>query len=54
MPKGVTLGGVLRKDMFLCPDKDLIVQAGDIAFIFVERGFVHEVEKLFTVELSFF
>ena len=54
MPKGITLGGVLRKNTFICPDKELIVQAGDIAFIFVERGFVHEAEKLFTVELSFF
>ena len=54
IPKGITLGGILRKDTFLCPDKDLIVQAGDIAFVFVARGFVHEAEKLFTVELSFF
>ncbi|MBQ3696177.1 MAG: Trk system potassium transporter TrkA [Alphaproteobacteria bacterium] len=54
IPKGITLGGVLRKGTFLCPDKELIVQAGDIAFVFVERGFVQEAEKLFTVELSFF
>ena len=54
MPKGITLGGVLRHDTFLCPDKELILEAGDIAFVFVERGFVHEAEKLFTVDLSFF
>lgn len=54
LSKGITVGGVLRKGRFICSDKDLIVQAGDIAFVFVERGFVHEAEKLFTVELSFF
>ena len=54
IPKGITLGGILRKGTFICPDQDLIVEAGDIAFVFVERGFVHEAEKLFTVELSFF
>ena len=54
MPKGISLGGILRHETFVCPDKDLIVQAGDIAFVFVERGFVKEAEKLFTVELSFF
>ena len=54
MPKGITLGGVLRKNTFLCPEKGLVIEAGDIAFVFVERGFVGEAEKLFTVELSFF
>ena len=54
MPKGITLGGVLRKGTFICPDKDLTLKAGDIAFVFVERGFVREAEKLFTVDLLFF
>ena len=54
IPKGIALGGILRNGTFICPDKDLIVSAGDIAFVFVERGFVKEAEKLFTVELSFF
>ena len=54
IPKGITLGGVLRGGRFLCPEKGLIVKAGDIAFVFVERGYVREAEKLFTVELSFF
>lgn len=54
VPKGITLGGILRKGTFMRPDKDLIVKAGDTAFVFVERGFVREAEKLFTVELSFF
>ena len=54
MPPGITLGGVLRKGTFMCPNKDLIVSAGDVAFVFVERGFVGEAEKLFTVDLSFF
>ncbi len=54
MPKGIVLGGVLRKELFLSAEPDLIVQEGDIAFMFVERGFVNEAEKLFTVDLSFF
>ena len=54
MPRGVVLGGVLRDGIFIYPDKDLMMQAGDIAFVFVERGFVKETEKLFTVDLTFF
>ncbi|MBQ4472352.1 MAG: Trk system potassium transporter TrkA [Alphaproteobacteria bacterium] len=54
IPKGIVLGGILRNGTFLFPDKDLIVQAGDKAFVFVQSGHVTEAEKLFTVELSFF
>ena len=54
IPKGIVIGGILRNDTFMLPDKDLIIQAGDIAFVFVESGHVKNAEKLFTVELSFF
>ncbi len=54
IPKGIVLGGFMRKGVFMCPDKNLIVQEGDIAFIFVESGHVTDAEKLFRVELSFF
>ncbi len=54
LPEGVVIGGVVRGDLFLLPNKDLIVQEGDKVIIFVERGHVGEVEKLFSVGFAFF
>lgn len=54
MPDGVVLAGVLRGDLFIPPDRDLIIQEKDRVFLFVERGHVHEAEKLFSVGISFF
>ncbi len=54
IPKGIIIGGIIRRNLFLTPDKDLIVQDKDIVILFVERGKVHEAEKLFTVGFSFF
>lgn len=54
IPKGIILGGILREDVFMCPDDDLMIQAGDIAFVFAEKGYVRDAEKLFMVDLTFF
>lgn len=54
LPDGIVIGGIVRGDLFLMPNKDLIVQEGDNVIIFVERGHVDEVEKLFSVGFSFF
>ena len=54
IPDGVVLAGVLRDDLFIPPDRDLIIQEKDRVFLFVERGHVHEAEKLFSVGISFF
>ena len=53
-PEGISIGGVMRGDLFLMPNKDLIVQEKDNVIVFVERGRVSEVEKLFSVGFSFF
>lgn len=54
VPKGVLIAGVLRGDLFMLPNKDLIVQEKDIVFIFADRGHASEVEGLFSVGFSFF
>ena len=54
LPEGIVIGGVVRGDLFLMPNKDLIVQEKDNVIVFVERGRVGEVEKLFSVGFSFF
>ena len=54
LPEGIAIGGVMRGDLFLMPNKDLIVQEKDNVIVFAERGRVGEVEKLFSVGFSFF
>lgn len=54
LPSGVEIGGVIRGGLFLLPNKDLIVKEKDKVLVFVERGKVAEVEKLFSVGFSFF
>lgn len=54
LPLGVEIGGVIRGGLFMLPNKDLIVKEKDKVLIFVERGKVGEVEKLFSVGFSFF
>ncbi len=54
IPSGVIIGGILRGDLFMPPNKDLIVQEKDIVFVFVERGHVQEAQNLFSVGINFF
>ena len=54
IPKGVQIGGILRKNTFMRPNRHLKIQEGDKVFVFVARGSVAQAEKLFTVRLSFF
>lgn len=54
VPEGVVIAGILRGDLFMLPNKDLIVQEKDRVFLFVERGHVQDAEKLFSVGISFF
>lgn len=54
IPNGVRIGAVIREGKFLMPQKDLKVECGDTVILFVERGKVHETEKLFTVGFNFF
>ena len=54
IPKGVQIGGILRKNSFIRPRRGLRIQEGDKVYVFVARGCVAHAEKLFTVRLSFF
>ncbi|MBR6412004.1 MAG: Trk system potassium transporter TrkA [Alphaproteobacteria bacterium] len=54
IPAGIVIGGVLRDDLFILPQKDLIIQEKDRVFLFVEKGHVQDAESLFSVGISFF
>ncbi|MGN1063322.1 MAG: NAD-binding protein, partial [Alphaproteobacteria bacterium] len=54
LPSGIVIGGIMRDGLFLLPNKDLIVKEKDSVIVFVERGQVSQVEKLFSVGFSFF
>ena len=54
IPEGIVIAGVLRGDLFMLPNKDLIVQEKDRVFLFVAKGHVQDAEKLFSVGISFF
>lgn len=54
LPSGIVIGGIVRDGLFLLPNKDLIVKEKDSVIVFVERGQVAQLEKLFSVGFSFF
>lgn len=54
IPDGVEIGGIVRNGLFMIPNKDLIVKEGDKVIVYVGRGKVAEVEKLFSVGFHFF
>lgn len=54
VPDGIVIAGILRGDLFMLPQKDLIVQEKDRVFLFVEKGHVQDAEKLFSVGINFF
>lgn len=54
LPKGVTIGALVRGDDVLIAHDDLIIHAGDHVILFlVDKRRIHEVEKLFQVSVTF-
>lgn len=51
---GIIIGGVVRNNLFILPNKDFIIKEKDVVLVFAERGRAAEVEKLFSVSFSFF
>lgn len=54
LSNGIVIGGVVRNNLFIPPNKDFIVKEKDTVLVFAKRGKVAEVEKLFSVSFSFF
>ena len=54
IPAGIVIAGLIRQEVFLPATDELKVEPKDVVILFVERGKVHEAEKLFTVGFNFF
>lgn len=54
LPKGVTIGALVRGDEVLIAHDDRIIHAGDHVILFlVDKKRIHDVEKLFQVSVTF-
>ncbi|MCC2659132.1 MAG: trkA, partial [Panacagrimonas sp.] len=54
LPKGTTIGAIVRNDMVLIAHHDTVVEAEDHVILFiVDRKHTKDVEKLFQVGFSF-
>ncbi|HEX5339207.1 MAG TPA: Trk system potassium transporter TrkA [Gallionella sp.] len=55
LPKGATIGAVIRGEQVLMGHHDLVIEADDHVIVFViNKSMVRKVEKLFHVSLGFF
>jgi trk system potassium uptake protein TrkA len=55
LPRGASIGALVRGDDILLPDEDTVVASGDHVIVFVpSRHHMARVEKLFQVSASFF
>ena len=54
LPRGITVGAIVREDQVLIPRGDTIIRAGDLVVLFSATESVKRVEKLFSVKLEFF
>jgi trk system potassium uptake protein TrkA len=55
LPKGATIGAILRGDEVLMGHHDTLIETGDHVIVFViDKRMVKKVEKLFQVNLGFF
>ena len=55
LPKGTTLGAIVREEAVIIPKADTIIQSGDHIILFVsDKKNMAAVEKLFLVSPGFF
>lgn len=54
LPTGVLLGAIVRDSEIITPRGNTVVQAGDRVVLFAAADQVHNVEKMFSVQLEFF
>lgn len=55
LPKGATIGAVVRGDEVIMGHRDTLIESGDHVIVFViNKKMIHKVEKLFQVGIGFF
>ncbi|MDC3313954.1 Trk system potassium transporter TrkA [Alphaproteobacteria bacterium] len=54
IPKGISIGGIVRDEKVISARGDSVIEAGDTVIIFAERGKIVQVEKMLSVRLDFF
>ena len=55
LPKGATIGAIVRGDQVIMGHHDVMIEAGDHVIVFViNKAMVKKVEKLFQVSIGFF
>ena len=55
LPKGASIGALVREDEIILPDADTVIETDDHVIVFVpSRKQMPRVEKLFQVSASFF
>ena len=55
LPKGTTIGAIVRGDEVIIPHHDTVIEQEDHVIMFVsEKRFIHDVERLFQVSPGFF
>jgi trk system potassium uptake protein TrkA len=55
LPKGASIGALVREDEIILPDADTVIESDDHVIVFVpSRRQMPRVEKLFQVSASFF
>jgi len=55
LPKGATIGAIVRADEVIMGHHDVVIEAEDHVIVFVvNKAMVHKVEKLFQVSIGFF
>jgi trk system potassium uptake protein TrkA len=55
LPRGATIGAIVRSDEVIMGHHDLVIEAEDHVIVFViDKGMVRKIEKLFQVNIGFF
>jgi trk system potassium uptake protein TrkA len=55
LPKGATIGAIVRGDEVIMGHHDVVIEADDHVIVFVvNKAMVHKIEKLFQVSIGFF
>ena len=55
LPKGTSFGAIVRKEKVLMAHHDTIIENNDHVILFLtDRRMINDVERLFSVSLSFF
>ena len=54
LPPGTGIGAIVRDDTVVMPRKDIVIESEDHVILFmVDKKYIHDVEKLFQVDVTF-